>query len=452
MNPVAALVALLTIQAAGFGLAALLIARCEKISLIELLVLSWLLGTAFLSLTLPSAGLLFRGLALQMAVTVPCVLLGYLGIRTLRANRGKISLPLPANKIEAALCAALLLEFAAVAWMQYRTALGWDGLLVWEVKARYAFLNNGVVPLQYFTDQSRVATHPDYPLMIPMLETWLYLWLGDCHQSWARVFFPIFYFATALMLFHGVTRLSGKRWAGLAAALMLFFVPYPVAGPWNIFAGYADLPLAAFCLAAMVYFLRYQDESSRSHLVLVSVMAGMMPWMKKEGIVLWFCMSVVVLAELLRRGKPATAALVLLPGMAVWSGWKIASALIAVRPNTDFFPVTFEIVEKNLPRLLTSGRMLGMELMKLDHWSLLWIGLPVALGCLAAAGRGKMAAQILFCIAAPLLLLDCAFVLSSWPYYQSHIRTSLPRLVLQVVPLALLAIGLAMGRRCSRER
>ena len=285
MNFALVLIALLTTTAAGLGPAVYFIRRPGTISAVELLALSWLLGVSSLSVALACGGIFLRGLILQMTVVTGCVLSGYLGLRQWRGNSNKISWPKPANRIEGLLCAVLLLEFAAAVWMQYRTALGWDGLLGWEVKARYAFLNGGSIPAAYFSDPSRVLSHPDYPLMLPMLEAWIYLWIGDCHQFLGfALFFRFFTMPPRWFCIAGVTRLCRKKWAGLAAAAMLFFLPFPAAGPWNVFAGYADLPLAVFYLAATVCFFRYQMVPSGRQLALVSLIAGMMPWIKREGI------------------------------------------------------------------------------------------------------------------------------------------------------------------------
>jgi len=447
MDPVLVFIALVTIVSAGFGPAMFFLRRSNSVSVVELLAFSWLLGVSSLSLSLVCCGILIRGLTLQMTVAAGCVISGCLGVRLLRANKDKISWPKPVGKIEAGLCAILLFQFAAALLIQYRTALGWDGLLTWEIKARYAFLNGGSIPLEYFSDPTRTFSTPNYPLMLPMLETWIYLWIGDCDQFWVRFVFPVFYYAAALVLYLGVAHLSGKKWIGLTAAVMLMFIPFPAAGAWNVFAGYADLPLAVFYLAALVCFLRYQIEPSGIRLILLSLVAGMLPWVKREGIVLWACLMTVVLVELVRRRKFFAAVQMLIPGAVVCIGWKIARVIMDTSPVTDFHSCSLEFLERNLPRALTALRMLFVELANPGDWSLLWYVFPAALVCLFFNGRKKIAMQLFFCVAAPLFLLSCSFVLSSWPDFQNHIRTSLPRLILQVAPLAMLAMGLAMGVR-----
>ncbi|MCW5850213.1 MAG: hypothetical protein KIT87_09025 [Anaerolineae bacterium] len=84
----------------------------------------------------------------------------------------------------------LAAQAAAVTWLAWRGTLEWDGLVVWEAKAYLACLNDGRVPLAYFADPSRQWSHPQYPLFVPLLEAWLYGWLGRCDQSLADLLFP----------------------------------------------------------------------------------------------------------------------------------------------------------------------------------------------------------------------------------------------------------------------
>ena len=450
MNFLPVLIALVLIPAAGVLPALLAMGRREKISAVELLALSALLGCGLVSIGLAGCGLVMRGYFLQMTVTAGCVLSGVQGVRHCRENRIQIQWPRPRGAVEWILCAVLLAGFAAIVFIQYKTALLWDGLLVWEIKARFAFLNGGPVPHAYFTDPSRAWSHPDYPLMLPMLESWIYLWIGDCDQFWVRVISLAFFGLAALVLYSGVRNLCGKKQAGLAAAALLFFVPISVAG--FAIGGYADLPLGVFYLAATSCFLRSQfEERPAAQLCLLSLFAGLMPWIKREGIVLWICLMALVLVELLRQRKFSAAAFVIAPGAAVWAGWKIAMAAVAVKAGTDFVPFSVATLQGNFSRLAVGVLMLGMEFVKIKSWSLLWVLFPVALICLAALNRRKMAAQLLLLVAAPLLLLSCSFVFSSWTAYQDHILTSLPRLALQVSPVALLAIGLAAGGSATRK-
>ena len=182
MNGLSTLIALFMLMAAGTGLGIALLKHSGKILLAELLPVAWLLGASFVSLALAYLDIFFNGLILQGIVTAACVGLGLHGLRSLRKKQCTIAWPKPVGALEKILCAIILIQFVIVLCLAYRESLGWDGLLVWEIKARYAFLNGGAMPHRYFTDSTRVFSHPEYPLLLPLTETWVYLWIGDCDQ------------------------------------------------------------------------------------------------------------------------------------------------------------------------------------------------------------------------------------------------------------------------------
>jgi hypothetical protein len=131
-----------------------------------------------------------------------------------------------------------------------QVALGWDGLVLWEAKAKAAFAHGGVLPINYLNDPPFSVAQPLYPLYLPYLEDWLYLCLGRADQAWVRALGPVIYLAAILLMAGAAQRLGVSRLAGLLAAVAFFFVPYCFTGRWNVLSGYADFPLGVFYLAA----------------------------------------------------------------------------------------------------------------------------------------------------------------------------------------------------------
>src|SRR5262249_44920200 len=155
-------------------------------------------------------------LVLQGLVSVVCISLGIVGwnLRTPLQIRSK------PKWFEVLLIAVIAIEIAIVFYLSFVHTLGWDGLLNWEIKARYAFANGGVLPAAYFSDTGRAFSHPEYPLAIPFTELWLYLWLGESNQFCAKPIFPMFYLAGTFLVAAFAARLSGRTWLGLTMAAL----------------------------------------------------------------------------------------------------------------------------------------------------------------------------------------------------------------------------------------
>src|SRR5581483_2424726 len=135
-----------TLFLGGMGLTLILLKSRNPINTIEYLCLSWLLGVGIVSLSLWLGGIRLSGAALQSLVAVICLALGIVGWRTRQLYQIRFSVPRPDNAAEWALATLLVVEIATIFFVSLKHTLGWDGLLNWEIKARYAFLNSGVLP------------------------------------------------------------------------------------------------------------------------------------------------------------------------------------------------------------------------------------------------------------------------------------------------------------------
>src|SRR5439155_2160701 len=196
MSVLALLGAFGTLFVGGYGLLALLVHQKTRFSLTEQIAFSWLLGTGAVSLLLWIFGLFAQGVPLSVLVSIICLSLGLAGWRQM--------VPLPVRRrpdsFEIFLGIIIVIEIAIVFYLSFVYTLGWDGLLNWEIKARYAFANGGVLPATYFSDSGRAFSHPEYPLAIPFTELWLYFWLGEADQFCAKTIFPIFYLVEVFLL------------------------------------------------------------------------------------------------------------------------------------------------------------------------------------------------------------------------------------------------------------
>jgi hypothetical protein len=433
-----------TLFAAGFGVMLVLMRSSPRISAIECICLSWLLGVGVVSLLIWTCGLIVSGLALQVLVTATCLILGILGWRTKQRSQIRFSLPRPNNRLEWILAALLLVELVTIFFVSLKHTLGWDGLLNWEIKARYAFLNSGTLPQSYYSNPARAFSHPEYPLAIPFTEVWLYIWMGAPHQFWIKTIFPLFYIAGALFIASFVSRLTGTRWIGLLIALLVPFVPFVLTSPGGITVGYVDVPLGVFYLAAFGYLLVSLESDSRESRVIFTALLTLLPWVKSEGTILWSLLAVLNLIVALDQGRWRLAILSILPGLLLIVGWRVyLHAMHSVLPS-DFARPTFQLLGENINRLGTIGQIALIELTDTGLWSIFWLLVLVAIIYLALA-RSFPRLILIVGVVGPLLLYLLTYIFSAWPSYTAHVTSSLPRLLLQVVPAGWLAVGLALS-------
>jgi len=439
------LAALFTIMLAGLGVATSIFARGRRINLVECVCLSWLLGCGIVSLLLWTCGAFCSGFLLQTVVTAACLVLAVAGWRAKRHAGAKFYVPKPATVTEWVLTVTVALEIAILILVAFKHTLGWDGLLNWEIKARYAFLGGGTIPASYYSNPGRAFSHPEYPLGIPFTELWLYLWMSEPNQFWVKIIFPLFYAACAPLLALLVARLSGNRWVGLLSAALLPFIPSISASLGGIVVGYVDVPLSVFYLAALGYLLLWFRTSDARFLIVFAACSASLTWIKSEGIILWVVIALVGLVLSFAKRRLLQFLMSVTPGLIVILIWRIYLRAVHAWPPSEFGHPSFSVLRKNIGRLPDITKILFTELSSMAHWSIFWLIAAVAVVYLCASRRLDRIALVC-AVVIPAVLYSLIYVFSTWPSYSAHMTSSVPRLLLHVMPAGWLAIGLALSQ------
>jgi hypothetical protein len=337
----------------------------------------------------------------------------------------------PLSAVELSLGLALLLALGIALFRAVALPLEWDGLSLWQFKARA--LADGSLRYQ-LTDRAFAYSHVDYPLLVPA-HTW---WLpgGGAHAKGGQLGGLLFLADLMIVFFWGARSLP--RAARLVGALVL--ASLPITGRLAAI-GFADLPLAAYFLAMIV---AWRDGDVR----IVSLLAMGTVLTKNEGLfALASMLAVCLLASppettlpLARRLRET--ALVLLAGGAalgtwLWVGrqWGLTGDMLTaanVRP---------ERLWQGVDRLPRIGRTMLHHFTAIGPgvpgWGLLW--LAAALGLLTGPpGRWSSAKGPWIAAGTYLLLVVTPYALTphdlGW-----HLSTSLARLLYHAAPVTLLA-------------
>lgn len=444
------------------GLALLCAGRDHVLRPSELLGLSLMLGSAIVGASTFVLGTVIQGTALILTVSVLCLILAYLGWRRTIKGRtwdwkagplrlwerpGSCSSPeTSADRARivliALLCAAIALQFMLVTFISLVLPLFWDGLVVWELKARLAFLNGGVIPPASYSAGWLVWTHPYYPFLLPQVEAWLYSWMGQADQGAIKLLFPSYYAATALLLYAAVARVTGDRVRGLLVASLLFFMPSVVIGEGSATSGFADFTVAAFYTAACIYALIYTLYSGLAPLGLSILLATALPFIKQEGAVLMGAVAIVLAAQVFQRAHWRLAILLCLPAIVVGAVWILIRATAHAVDSTVYLPVSPETGIANVSRIGEIVPFYATELRDVSHWSLLWLLVPAALVLPLAAVPVRLRIACGVLVFLPMLMLGLSFIFSSYGSATAHMSGSVTRLLVQLAPLAVLAVGL----------
>jgi hypothetical protein len=434
---------MLTIFVAGLGIGLLLSSDTRRASALEYFGLAFLFGAAFVSLASFGLGLFLSGFWLRWSVADACLIAGVGGALTRRPLLKRLLWPKLEFRSDGWWLIALALQIVVVVWACYRLWLGWDALLIWEFKARIAFLSGGAIPLSHFENPTGVWPHTSYPLLLPLAEAWIYNWLGRPDQELVKLLLPFFYLSVICLLGAGGARFGGRRWQAWLAPILLFCIPVAWIGEGSASSGYADFPLAAFYLATVIYLVEYWESGDGDALRLMSALGAILFWVKQEGVILWACVVLLAVIKAIRRRKPRELLIIILPGALLFGGWRIFLNLTRAPLWTDFLPVSFATFRSHLGLLPEICGGVAKEFLRWGKWGILWPSFICASYLLIKSRSRAVAPVLLFAVLLPVVCYSGVYLFSAISPVTIHIASSFSRLLVHVMPAALLFIILA---------
>jgi hypothetical protein len=334
----------------------------------------------------------------------------------------------------------------------------WDGAVIWNTNARV---------IARATDDPGAALlrkrlgHPDYPLLLPATLARIYRTAGEESPVVRRGLSLAFLVALAAMVYAATRQLGSRAVAPFAVALLLFVPFFGIQGAGQM----ADIPLAYGLMGATfgLASLLTGDSVGRIPPLLTGFFLGCLPWTKHEGMVLAAVTIVVFSAFFLtdsrsrgRRLRPMSA---LLAGASL-------PVLAYIMFRTEWAPQN-DLVRTGLfghERLVDGSRWAttaaafaeqltaGLRSWAPDedgwkarqNWGVIWPAL--ALLSLLAGPRWLRRRPPAFLLAVSLGVGAAYFgvyILTPRPL-EWHLETSLPRLLLQILPVAIVAVSCAL--------
>ncbi len=424
---------------------------------VEAAALSWALGAglaSFAMLWLNAIGLSLTNQVISVSLlAVPAAWWSWRARWRSRTNLQNTHTPSPrlhrlsSGVFNLALLSFLVFQIVLVSLMAIGQPLHtWDSWVTWGMKARIVFLERHISPTVYL-DPTRGITHLDYPLLVPLVESWFYTWLGAPDDRLAGLPSLLFYLALIGVCYSSLRRRGVTQIAALVATVVVAAMTH-IAGAAA--AVYADVPLAVYATTAVVYLSLWLDKGERGALVIAALSAGLMPWTKREGWVLLVALAVatIVVSRGHRRAWPGVAAIGVAAALLAGPWWGFV-ALNGIA-DIDFLPLTVATLQSNMGRLPFIGWRVLLSVLSPD-WNFIW---PLALIFAIAVqlrDRFRLRSMELMPLTAMIYLaaMGMAYIFSTHVPFQQHVVSSIDRLVAQVAPLPVLWIACRALASCQ---
>ncbi len=145
---------------------------------------------------------------------------------------------------------------------------------------------------------TRNATVPDYPLLVELCETWTALNLGQWHESFVKIMFPLFFTSFLVVNYYLLRSMTSKYWSILGTCLLLSanFITY------HATIEYRDIVMMYYNCTIIALLMWGSKNTKNGFLVLAALFSGFACFIKYQGPA-YSMIHVILLAVLLTNEK-----------------------------------------------------------------------------------------------------------------------------------------------------
>lgn len=334
---------------------------------------------------------------------------------------------------------------------------GWDALVMWNLRARFIAESNS--PMRAIFDRSFLGFHPDYPLFLPSLVSRGWQYARSATPAVPMALASLFTMTTIFITFSGLRIVSRRPQVCLTTVLLL-------ATPGLLTLGasqYADVVIGCFITATLaIYTIHdFNDKSPRAGLpFLAGLTAATAACTKNEGILFLVLLTAarVILAFLRRPALGSRLELLAFTSGASLGVITLCIFKLAYSPVNDTLQLAANqtifsrLIDPNLHLQALNGIRNSLNF---GQWRLN----PLPLMAIYAAitwtpARHSKWIGPSFTAAFVIAGLFCAYYLVYIvsPYdLESHVVSSLDRLLLQLWPAMLILYSAIVGPRMPEK-
>lgn len=364
---------------AGWSVLTIVLYRKPVLFLPEKLALSYCIGLGLITLemvllslfSIPFSAVVIASVWLPVFIAAVSISLMMRGMDLLHrrpAGGGRFSLP------EKFFLSGIIFE---TCYAFFRALIkpieAYDAIAIYALKAK-AFYLAASIPHDFLKVLGDPVSHPEYPLLLPLAESSVYVFLGSLNDLLVKVIFPLYYAAILVILYYVLRRFVARK-AALLFTFLLATIPH-----FNEYAttGYADLLLGAYYSASFFYLLLWIGERKTVFLVISFLLSGLGIWTKTEGLALAAVNMAVALIALIgsKKADIRNGIIFIAASVATISSFLYTKALLGLRVHENV--VGFNWYEwfgsmMNIGRIPLILYELQIQFFGPKKWNIIWI-------------------------------------------------------------------------------
>ena len=356
-----------------------------------------------------------------------------------------VFLPKDLSVLEIFLIIIIVVSIGLVSFQAlFKPMFTYDALSIWALKARIFFKEQTIFTDDFY-NSDRLHYHPRYPLLIPLVENWIYNCLGCVNDRLVKIIFPLFYFSLISVFYSTQRRLFSRRHSLIFTALLATIPAFVRSDKGGAaFSGYADVPLAFFYTTSVIHLFFWMKYRKREDIIISAIFSGLAMFTKDEGLGLFvitvFCLSIFVLfnskKEIIKQNIKSFSVYIIIPILIILP-WLIISTGMPTFSEEENYPgrLTMSAIIGNFSRAPTISSSFCKEFLDIKRWNILWI-----LSGIAVIGSFRLILKSPIKYIFLILLLDftmfvLVYIITPWDV-KELISCSMTRLIIQIAPLA----------------
>ncbi len=309
-----------------------------------------------------------------------------------------------------------------------RPVTAWDAWATWLLKSKVFFIDNGIKSgiFRYLAS--------DYPLLIGMIGTFVYEFIGSINDRVVLLVFSSFYIALSGVFFFTLLPKIGLT-KSLLFTFLLLSTQNLIRHGGRYEAGQADLALGYYFLVDVVILLKYIKTKSFPTLILLNIFLGITALIKNEGIPIsiFVCITVVFYVIKFKSYKQLVSLLFLFIPLLDWQVYKAISDMPKLPSYVQFalYPDRFFQIVKGF----------FQEAQNIKNWNLLWIVFLVSTVLFPFRKKENKTIGIILLLVYLQLAMYLLIFMNTTEDPTAHIKDVFDRLLLHIAPTAMLTIS-----------
>ena len=358
-----------------------LIAKDGRIKALEMLALSYIIGSGIFSLSMLFLGILgipleVRNIILPwfifLALFSGYVLINKLKVFDLHGIAGLIPSLLRVSWHEMVFIVLILLRISySFIETLIKPVWGCDSFVTWSMRAKIFFYESGL-SISKAKGCLLGSGHTDYPINIPLLETWIAKMIGRWDDVAIKIIFPLM-FLSFIIIFYSSLRIFLPRFQSLVGTYLLTALPLFT---FHSTTEYADLPVSIYFVSGFLFLLRYIKDRKRGDFMIFCILSALAAWTKNEGLMLLIVNLLLLgtymfMNDIKTKERTLNFMIYIISLLVISLPWYIFRTIVGVPTYGDQVPQLTKAVEYSARIPVIINSLFNRDFLY-GHWGISW--------------------------------------------------------------------------------